>query len=346
MTNSGHHNPPPIPDATDGAASNGAIPIDRVEWSRNTILEFIEDYRSFNVLWDPNTKGYHIKQVKYEALRQLSRKYGTEVRVIRSKIKSLRSSFHREHGKVISGKRRGVNYQPMWFAYEAIRFILDGERNGMGGGISHSSFDAVCGGIGGREHDGFVVGDVFVAAAAAAAFAAAGAADTVSNGIDTKDELVAFTDQINDPHYVNISAGDVKTEIFETPNEEIENVSRSQKSAIKKAIKSKKRQRLPKIDSTSHHLVEIPSDSESDSLASSSNPTCKKIRKTESMESSDEFGVFGEYVGITIRRLKSSKAQVVIKHLINNLLFDAEMGRYDYGIPTTREPPHLYATTD
>lgn len=116
---------------------------DRIEWSRATILGFIEDYRRQRVLWDPNTKGYHIKQTKYEALKALGQKYGAEIRSIRSKIKSLRSSFHREHGKVINGRRKGLNYQPMWFAYDAIRFILDGEtgdsdeaEGGGGGGGS------------------------------------------------------------------------------------------------------------------------------------------------------------------------------------------------------------------
>ncbi|EDX15715.1 GD17583 [Drosophila simulans] len=114
---------------TAAAGATTTAPADRVEWSRSTILNFIEDYRRQRVLWDPNTKGYHIKQTKYEALKLLSQKYGTEIRSIRSKIKSLRSSFHREHGKVLSGRSRGVIYQPMWFAYEAIRFILDGERD-------------------------------------------------------------------------------------------------------------------------------------------------------------------------------------------------------------------------
>jgi len=95
------------------------------------------------VLWDPNTKGYHIKQTKYEALKLLSEKYGTEIRSIRSKIKSLRSSFHREHGKVLNGRNRGIHYQPMWFAYEAIRFILDGERD-----ADVSALDAAVDGVG------------------------------------------------------------------------------------------------------------------------------------------------------------------------------------------------------
>ncbi|TMW52877.1 hypothetical protein DOY81_002043 [Sarcophaga bullata] len=112
---------------------------DRIEWSRATILDFIEDYRRQRVLWDPNTKGYHIKQTKYEALKALGYKYGAEIRSIRSKIKSLRSSFHREHGKVLNGRRKGLNYQPMWFAYDAIRFILDGEAGDSDDAETHKN---------------------------------------------------------------------------------------------------------------------------------------------------------------------------------------------------------------
>lgn len=114
-------------NSTTSALSTSNTTTDRIEWSRAIILDFIEDYRRQRVLWDPNTKGYHIKQTKYEALKLLGQKYGAEIRSIRSKIKSLRSSFHREHGKVLNGRRKGLNYQPMWFAYDAIRFILDGE---------------------------------------------------------------------------------------------------------------------------------------------------------------------------------------------------------------------------
>lgn len=56
----------------------------------------------------------------------------------------------------------------------------------------------------------------------------------------------------------------------------------------------------------------------------------------------DEYGVFGEYVAITIRKLKTSKAKIVVKHLINNLLYEAELGKYDQGIPSCKEPPELY----
>nr|XP_017005977.2 signal transducer and activator of transcription C isoform X2 [Drosophila takahashii] len=56
----------------------------------------------------------------------------------------------------------------------------------------------------------------------------------------------------------------------------------------------------------------------------------------------DEYGVFGEYVAITIRKLKTSKSKIVVKHLINNLLYEAELGKYDQGMPASKEPPQLY----
>ncbi|XP_033149509.1 protein kinase 4 isoform X2 [Drosophila busckii] len=56
----------------------------------------------------------------------------------------------------------------------------------------------------------------------------------------------------------------------------------------------------------------------------------------------DEYGVFGEYVAITIRKLKTAKSKIVVKHLINNLLYEAELGKYDQGMPASKEPPQLY----
>lgn len=167
---------PPSPSAL-------ASPADRIEWSRATILGFIEDYRRQRVLWDPNTKGYHIKQTKYEALKLLSQKYGTEIRSIRSKIKSLRSSFHREHGKVLNGRSRGVHYQPMWFAYEAIRFILDGERD-----VDAAVLDAA------------VDGDVEPAAAAALLDSEAADKLALMHSLDLEQLTAAGKQQVEQQH--------------------------------------------------------------------------------------------------------------------------------------------------
>lgn len=82
----------------------------------------------------------------------------------------------------------------------------------------------------------------------------------------------------------------------------------------------------------SHHHHQ-PASSSSGNSAAGPKPSSNAI---------DEYGVFGEYVAITIRKLKTSKAKIVVKHLINNLLYEAELGKYDQGIPSCKEPPELY----
>lgn len=44
----------------------------------------------------------------------------------------------------------------------------------------------------------------------------------------------------------------------------------------------------------------------------------------------DEFNIFGEHIANKIRKLPSTHAQNTIQHLISNLLYDAELGKYDY----------------
>ncbi|XP_043071453.1 AF4/FMR2 family member lilli [Drosophila grimshawi] len=501
--------------------SPSAPTADRIEWSRATILGFIEDYRRHRVLWDPNTKGYHIKQTKYEALNLLSQKYGTEIRSIRSKIKSLRSSFHREHGKVLNGRSRGVHYQPMWFAYEAIRFILDGERD-----VDSAALDvtAAAAGVGvsvdvkplldseaaeklalmhsldleqltavgvqkveqqQQQHEEFaarVAAAVAVVAAAAAAANVrehqhnmdAGDSDVVnspdpnSNGCAGGDAAAASaavtrsSSDLDGETYCNISAEDVKTEIIEH-EAELGMLDRQTSTPLSLSYykptdltynRRKRKAQLDEIDandgndgnggdlcggvgvgivggvvgaltltpikSTNHqqqqqqqqqhhhqqqhlnhnqiafhtlqqhfnhnlshinhngngqpqqqqqqqqqqhqqqqqqHSNNMAQKRDRDRDLSSSNKNsnnsnsnnnnnnnnnCSSNSNNMSASHVDEYEVFGEYVAITIRKLKTPKSRIVVKHLINNLLYEAELGKYDQGMPATTEPPQLY----
>ncbi|XP_062129963.1 GATA zinc finger domain-containing protein 7 [Drosophila sulfurigaster albostrigata] len=580
---------------TDAAGAVAALPPspsapgDRIEWSRATILGFIEDYRRQRVLWDPNTKGYHIKQTKYEALKLLSEKYGTEIRSIRSKIKSLRSSFHREHGKVLNGRNRGVHYQPMWFAYEAIRFILDGDVD-VDSNVAVLDAAAVVEPVAvdseaadklalmhsldleqltaaGKQQQ--VVeqqqqqqqqqqSEEFAArvAAAVAAVAAAAAAnirerdhhlllDTNNDaatseansngcaGVGSDATAAAAADaaatasvsaavtrsssDLDGENYCNISAEDVKTEIIEHESElglldrqtstplslsyfkptdltynprkrkaqnpmddnddggsdcgvgdaaaaaagpagvgvgivggvvgalTLTPIKSSSMQSQSQSLSSQQQQlqlnhsqiafhALQQHFSHSHNLshsshngnghsqqhfhhhhhqqqqqqqqqqhsnnmaqkrdrdrdlssspTEANNNSNNNNHSSSSNSNNNNNRNsstslelttataaTTSNSSSsssgissslklstnannnnnssnnissnhvDEYGVFGEYVAITIRKLKTSKSKIVVKHLINNLLYEAELGKYDQGMPASKEPPQLY----
>ncbi|XP_037719476.1 homeobox protein cut [Drosophila subpulchrella] len=536
---------PLSPTATTTATATGTgttttttTPADRVEWSRSTILNFIEDYRRQRVLWDPNTKGYHIKQTKYEALKLLSQKYGTEIRSIRSKIKSLRSSFHREHGKVLSGRGRGVIYQPMWFAYEAIRFILDGERDQDQvqdqdpDGEAETEADEKLTLMHSldleqlkadklvdrdiilqveqqqQQHDELTARIAATVAAVAAAAAAANARDLerererderdAAGDLDTAREMeleeaaaagavesssAAVTRSSSDldgENYCNISAEDVKTEIIEHESElgmldrrtstpspinyykptDLTYNHRKRKMGVEhvltltpiKAVggaagaggsagqQQQQQQQMnhsqlafqalqqhfshnhslslshcngqPQQQQQPHHhhhhqqhqqqqslhlqqqqqqqhssnmaqkrdrdrdlstsngngngnsncnnsgssnsnIAGHTSNTSLDPAATSSNCSSGSNSNTTppkpligggglSANHVDEYGVFGEYVAITIRKLKTSKSKIVVKHLINNLLYEAELGKYDQGMPASKEPPQLY----
>ena len=55
----------------------------------------------------------------------------------------------------------------------------------------------------------------------------------------------------------------------------------------------------------------------------------------------DDFDAFGDVVARKVRGLRTHYAQCKIQHLINNLLYDDELGKYDFP-PQTFEVPTNY----
>lgn len=67
----------------------------------------------------------------------------------------------------------------------------------------------------------------------------------------------------------------------------------------------------------------------------------KIIQDIQNKRQRDKFDVFGEHMACKVRDLKTTCAQNIVEHLISNILFDASMGKYDYGMPqstNTYEP--------
>lgn len=44
----------------------------------------------------------------------------------------------------------------------------------------------------------------------------------------------------------------------------------------------------------------------------------------------DEFNIFGEHIANKIRKLSSTHAQNTVQHLISNLLYEAELGKFNF----------------
>lgn len=60
-------------------------------------------------------------------------------------------------------------------------------------------------------------------------------------------------------------------------------------------------------------------------------------RMYESRKSRDENDAFGEYVSMKLKQIKNSHAKNTAQHHINNILYNATMGQYDF--PTTFTDP-------
>lgn len=91
-------------------------------------LNFIEDYRNFPQLWDPNNKLYTNKVKRNDGLQVLATKYNMDIDGVKKKIKSLRSYFSKEHQKVMkkkSGSGSDEIYVSPWFAYKHLLFTAD-----------------------------------------------------------------------------------------------------------------------------------------------------------------------------------------------------------------------------
>nr|CAI5823421.1 unnamed protein product [Callosobruchus analis] len=98
-----------------------------MEWCNQKYLDFIEDYRKCEVLWDVRNSKYKNNRIKRDYLLGLARKYDLVEDDIKKKIKNLRSAFHREHNRIVNKKSGSgfTNDNKKWFAYDSLKFILD-----------------------------------------------------------------------------------------------------------------------------------------------------------------------------------------------------------------------------
>lgn len=50
----------------------------------------------------------------------------------------------------------------------------------------------------------------------------------------------------------------------------------------------------------------------------------------EKRQEKDEYSLFGEQIACKIRKLSTDYAKVLVQHKINNIMFEAELGQYNY----------------
>lgn len=99
---------------------------------------------------------------------------------------------------------------------------------------------------------------------------------------------------------------ELEAQLFETPESEEhpENVS---ESAVPQHISTRKRSRTNEVSEAYAIMKDI----------------------SASRAQRDEYSLFGEQVGIKIRKLPTAHAKSMVQHIIQTTLFEAEMGRYN-----------------
>ncbi|KAK7014793.1 hypothetical protein SK128_028172, partial [Halocaridina rubra] len=97
----------------------------KINWSQETTIEFIEEYRKFAVLWDTRLTDYKTNHAKLDALQGLAEKFNCDVPMVKKKIKNLWTAFCCEHK--CQAKKTGSSpiKRSIWFVYDLLIFLLD-----------------------------------------------------------------------------------------------------------------------------------------------------------------------------------------------------------------------------
>jgi hypothetical protein len=98
-----------------------------VEWSKEQMLDLIEQYELRECLWNIMSKDYKNQNKKKEAWQEISFPTGVDVGSSEKKTKSLLAQYRRERRKVADAKKSGSDADDIkvrkWFAYQRFTFL-------------------------------------------------------------------------------------------------------------------------------------------------------------------------------------------------------------------------------
>ncbi|CAG4946600.1 unnamed protein product [Parnassius apollo] len=98
-------------------------------WSDDESLLLIEEYRTREVLWNPQNENFYKQNLKKDAWDEIGYVWKITAEKCNNKMISLLSSYRREKGKEKKSKGTGKGtsdtYTSRWFAYNALKFLDD-----------------------------------------------------------------------------------------------------------------------------------------------------------------------------------------------------------------------------
>lgn len=125
-----------------------------------------------------------------------------------------------------------------------------------------------------------------------------------------------------------------ETEPFKTPN--------TTKESAKKRPSKQQLLSAPKAAKKSSKLVDTVN------MSTSSKEAFEMMKsvyqKTQTTKTRDKYSILGELVGHTIRNLKTDFAKATVEHEIHNVLYQAQIGKYDFPQHSSLTTYHSYTS--
>nr|CAH7740415.1 unnamed protein product [Callosobruchus chinensis] len=101
-----------------------------MDWSNDTVIEFLEGYRSEPCIWDPRNPQYKNRNAVNEAWERIRDSLSVSFTVgeLKKKKESLMASFrgllNKKKNSIKAGAAPEEVYTPSWFAYSLMESFL------------------------------------------------------------------------------------------------------------------------------------------------------------------------------------------------------------------------------
>ncbi|XP_030755050.1 uncharacterized protein LOC115881632 isoform X2 [Sitophilus oryzae] len=285
---------------------NMSVKKGKKQWTVEECSNLIEAYRQHPNLWNTSHVNYKNRLKKYCSLKEIAELFGTNYEEIERKLKNIISQYQRERRTYKKLKKSGFGhvFKPKWFGYASMCFLQQKNKP-----INDSQI--------GLDFEG--------------------SSSSSSEDSDANEGETCELDR-------NILDVQLKVEPLEQYTEE---ESESQKTEEISQIDTKERRTSSQPLYSAPNIVKKPSKlADSSNMSSISEDTFNMIKsvyqEAQRAELRDKYTIFGELVSHTIRNLKTNFSKATVEHLISNILYQAQIGAYDY--PQHSSVPCSYTT--
>ncbi|XP_055389975.1 uncharacterized protein LOC129618961 [Condylostylus longicornis] len=293
-------------------------------WSNEKCLELIDLYEKHTELWDSKHPLYYHKKNRNESWQKVASHFGTDITSIKRKMFSLLGSFRiqKSKGKEIVGE--GPNkkeiYVSKWFAFERMAFLLDqkeSQHENDSCDVMYETFEIK------EESDSDVE---FYESEPVQNMIISDARTTTSPNFINKEPVEPTSSEID----FNKS---LSTEPKRCTNVEIPFVDLKNQNSIKSKLQDKQnsitvreenlyKRKAPEVSCNDQHNKIVRLDSAQQ----------KNVNNCISSETigvkMNSIQIFSQYIASKLQGY-SAKTRAVAEHAINNVLFEADLGRYE-----------------